>query len=374
MIDTEGLLEQLRTGVHRDVARRRRRRFVFAVAAFATAVVAGVGIAGTVGDWWTGGEPAVQPGEVTERMGESSVGTIQPDLSKKATVARTDDAALVAVQTKSGGFCMAVFVQGRDDGTSCDSTPVQGDGTGSAYKTRAQDDHWVAYGRITDAGAAVLDLSGAGLPAHVPIERGGFFLLDIPRADWKALDGKHGDVTILGGDGSTIRRACIYVGNAPGTASPGGGALGEPGGCADMAPIVPDPMLADARQLVTLKLAHPHGTFRTGDTIGSWSAPNRPRGVCTFLGPANVSPKPRGALTCTESSIPDAIEFRESSNLLSGFTPPNVVRVELSGSHGSLPIAFATAAFLAELPPGGGPYRIVAYDAKGREVASRRLP
>ena len=64
---------------------------------------------------------------------------------------------------------------------------MKDDGTGSVYMTRASDDRaapnerwWIGYGRITDAGAASVDLSSVGLPADVHLEPRGFFLLDIP--------------------------------------------------------------------------------------------------------------------------------------------------------------------------------------------------
>jgi hypothetical protein len=279
-------------------------------------------------------------------------------------------------------------------GSSCDNTRVQGDGTGSAYLTRADDSHWIGYGRITDSGAAALDLSDAGLPAHMALERGGFFVFDIPRSQWAALDGRSGDIAVLGADGRTIRSACIYVGHAPGTQLPGGGDLGDaPGQCAKLAPIVPDPIVAQARRLVTLTLTHANGPYAAGDTIAVWLAPNRGGGTCTLLGAADARPHSPGPMQCGEAPPKTGLTVGVSSglqdgmyvNLLDGFAGAGIAHVELVGRDGPLPVAFGGGAFLAELPsspragkgPGpipGGPYRVVAYDAAGQEVDSRPLP
>jgi hypothetical protein len=399
-IETGKLLDELSVAVHRDAARsRRRRRLVVAAAGVVTALVAGVGIAGTYGDWWTGAEPVVQPRQVDEAMHEND-GLIDIDLSKKATVARTDDAALVAVATKSGGFCMSLFLaNGRGLGSSCDSTPVTDDGAGSAYMTRADDTHWIAYGRITDGDAAAVDLSGAGLPAHIELERGGFFLFDIPRDRWAALDGTHGDMAIVDSSGRTIRKACIYVGSRPGQATSGGGTLGDaPGTCAGMAPIVPRPEFEKAERLVSITLTRPVGILQAGTTVALWSMPNRGGGTCTFLAPAGEKPTQPGGGQCTgkdsgfwplpvTAGVSSSLHGDEYVNLATGFVEPGtgVAKVELVGADRTVTAAFGGDAFLAELPPApkvgmrpgaipGGPYRVVAYDAAGNEVASEKLP
>jgi hypothetical protein len=249
---------------------------------------------------------------------------------------------------------MTLAVRGRGAGRTCVDPPVQGDGTGSSYTTR----RWLAYGRITDAGAATLDLSGVGLP-RIHLRHDGYFLFRVPRA----VSGRHGDVEIRGADNSTIRRLCVYVGH-----SGRGGGLGAPGGCAGLAPAKADPILADARRLVALKLVRAHGGFHAGQTVAIWRAPNRTRGTCTFLALANVRPNRRVATECRGPAIPTGIETAKYFGLISGLTPPNVVRVELNGSEA----VFDSGAFLAE-PARSGPYRVVAYDRHGRAVASEAL-
>jgi hypothetical protein len=394
-IDTVELLDQLGTAVRRDAAQRRRRnRLTLATAVVILVVGAGVGVAGTYDDWWTNNAPAVQPSQLGEVAQENKSVGIDLDLSKKATVARTDDAVLDAVATNGGsGYCMSLFVGTRHMGSSCTTV------SDSEYRTRADDSHWIGYGRILDANAASLDLSGAGLASHVPLERGGFFLFDIPQDRWAALDGRSGDIAILDPAGKPIRRTCIYVGNAPGTDFPGGGGLGDHlGQCADMAPILPRPELDRARKLVSLTLTHPFSIYEAGDTISVWTAPNRGGGSCTFLASSDTAPTATATngIGCTGKDVPlpaDAllpgVSFSlaggEYATFVQGSAGSDVARVELLGADGAtVPVALGGGAFLAELPatpkvgkePGqipGGPYRVVGYDAAGKEVAARNL-
>jgi hypothetical protein len=391
-MNTAELLEQLSTAVRRDAARRRRRRRVtLATALLAFVVVGGVGVAGTYGNWWTDNAPAVQPAQLNEVAQENDSVGIHLDLSKKATVARTADAALDAVATNGGkGYCLSLFLNGtKGMGTSC-STDSE-----SEYRTRADDAHWIAYGRILDDGAAALDLSGAGLPAHVPLERGGFFLFDIPRDAWHALDGHSGDIAILDAGGRTIRRACVFVGFAPGKPISGDGGLGDkPGTCASLKPIVPDPELDRAKRLVSLTLTHDQGYYHAGDTIALWTAPNRGGGTCFTLGSADTMPA-HGSGSCGSAPVPSyspglgsaLVGGDHYANLVEGFVEPKLdaAKVELVGADETLPVAFANGAYLAELPdspkvgngPGpipGGPWRVVYEDAAGKEVGSARLP
>jgi hypothetical protein len=390
-MNTAELLDRLSTAVRRDVARRRRRRQVtILVATLALLVVGGVGVAGTYDDWWTDNAPAVQPGQLEEVAGENDSVGIHLDLSKKATVARTDDAALVAVATNGGkGYCLSLFLHGTTGmGTSCTTV------ADSEYRTRADDSHWIAYGRILDANAAALDMSGAGLPAHVPLERGGFFLFDLPRDEWKALDSRSGDIAILDGSGKTIRTACVFVGLAPPDPMAGNGSLGdEPGTCAALKPIVAAPQLDEAKRLVSLTLARDQGVYTAGDTIALWTAPNRGGGTCWFLSTAG-SAAHEGGVSCGSASAPSYSPTLGSTlvrdhyaNLVQGFVDPGLraAKAELVGAGETLPVVLANGAYLAELPdspragkePGpvpGGPWRVVLYDAAGKEVGSARLP
>jgi hypothetical protein len=394
-IDTVELLDQLATAVRRDAAQRRRRnRVTLATAVVILVVGAGVGVAGTYDDWWTNNTPAVQAGQLGEAAQENESDGIDLDLSEKATVARTDDAALDAVAANGGkGYCLSLFLDGtKGMGTSCTTV------ADSEYMTRADDSHWIAYGRILDPGAAVLDLSGVGL-GRVPLERGGFYLFDVPRDKWSTLDETHGDVAILDSAGATIRKACVYVGVAPGKEWSGGGNLGDPGGCDEPSPEDFQPELAKAHQVVSLTLTQPFGTFAAGDTMAVWQAPNHLGGVCTFEAPAGAQPTRMGGGQCAGPDEwkggPPLRVGRETTlagdhyeNLLEGSVEPDagVAKVAVVAGDGSTSdAAFGGNVFLAELPaspragkePGpvpGGPYRVVAYDAAGKEVASAGIP
>jgi hypothetical protein len=360
-MNTAEILDQLSLAVRRDaVRRRRRRRFTVAATLLTIFVVAGVGIAGTYDDWWTNNAPAVQPGQLGEVAQENESAGIDLDLSKKATVARNDDAALDAVATNGGkGYCLSLFLNGTTSmGTSC---TTQSD---SEYMTRADDAHWIAYGRILDADAAALDMSGAGLPAHVPLERGGFFLFDIPRDQWKSLDGRSGDVAVLDANGKTVRSACVFVGFAPGGQMAGDGSLGDtPGTCAKLKPIVPSPELDKAKRLVTL-------TLRTGGAISFWEMPNRGGGFCWAI--SDGAPDRAGTCASEEQRIVDGhLPTAAGDGIVSGWAPRDsgIVRVTVDGADAAL----ANGVFLAEAGA-PGPIVIVGYDAAGKEVASTHLP
>jgi hypothetical protein len=54
------------------------------------------------------------------------------------------------------------------------------------------------------------------LAGELLAESGGFFLFDIPRDQWRSLDGRTGDIAVLDANGRTIRAAWVSVGFAPG--------------------------------------------------------------------------------------------------------------------------------------------------------------
>lgn len=353
-MNTAQVLEELSVAVRRDAVRRRRRqRLAVAAATLAIFVVGGVGIAGTYDDWWTNNSPAVQPSQLGEVAQENKSVGIDLDLSKKATVARTDDAALDAVATNGGkGYCMSLFVGTKHMGSSCTTV------ADSEYRTRADDAHWIGYGRILDANAAALDLSGAGLGAHVTLERGGFFLFDIPRDQWHALDGRVGDVAVLDSAGNTIRRACIYVGAAPPSPVAGGGALGDaPGKCAELVPLTSPPDRSRAQTLVTLN----------GVSI---------RRMPTVDGTGTCWEVDGGGMACMrndqQSQAPmDFLTVSRTGGLVFGVLEPGggIVRVTVGDGEATL----ANGAFLAEVS-NPGPLAIVGYDKAGNTVATVHLP
>jgi hypothetical protein len=399
--DVEQLLGDLRTAVNREHRRRRRRRGSMLAAFLVVVCTAGVGIAGTYADWWTNAPPPVHPKQVAEAIDENTYGLIAPDAGKKATVATTPDAALVAVATKSGGYCLIPSLNDHPNiGNSCTS---QADDELRAYSSppNTTTPHWIVYGRIIDPHAATLDLSGLGISQPVPLQRGGFFLFDVAPEQWALLDDRHGAMRILNSSGGVVSVGCAWLGPAPGAYLSGNrwGMLGGPGDSCDQH--VPPPIVvevAKARKLVELKLSEPDGIYKAGDTIAIWQAPSTSGQTCFFLDLAGAQPTRDSANwpDCNTSSSRwsasrpiDAqgsaglVDGDHYSNMVRGFVDPRsgIVRMSLESPSGAKDIAFGGGAYIAELPnspragkgPGpipGGPYTIVGYDANGARVAA----
>ena len=239
-------------------------------------------------------------------------------------------------------------------GTSCTTV------ADSEYMTRADDSHWFGYGRILDADAAALDMSGAGLPARVPLERGGFFLFDIPRDQWQALDGRSGDIAVLDSNGKTIRTACVFVGLAPPSPFAGDGSLGDaPGTCAALKPIIPAPELDHAKRLVIADADARPGVLqrRRHDRALDGAEPRRRRVL--------VHQHRRHRLACRRRQLPGlcggivlalarcaTLVGDHYANLVEGFVDPKLgaVQAQLVGANVALPVSLANGACLARAP------------------------
>jgi hypothetical protein len=427
--EIDSLLGELRVAIRGDHNRRQRHRRVL-ITALATLSVAfaSVAVAGSYEDWWTGAAPAVHAGAVDEAMHEND-GLIATDLSKKATVATLSDSQLVAVATKSGGFCLTAFHDEKSVGSSCSDEPTKPDGTASVYESRTSyplDSHgnllpsaeqfWLGYGRVTDANAASLDLSSVGLPATVHLTRGGFFLFDLPRDKWGSLDGAHGPIVIRDASGKTLRSGCINLGLAPGKAWSGGGSIGGAGdSCTELPPAPPRPDLAKAQKIIEHTLEHDQGTYRAGEAIALWQAPEADGSICSFWAlaapqpafdsdanglPLHVQPaNPVHPTNCAkrgDETQPTAIKVGTGASWVrdhyavtvdgSVRAGSGIAAVAVVGADGN-PIAatYGAGEFFAELPDTprvgkgvgpipGGPYRVVGYDANGKQVASRPIP
>lgn len=406
--DVESLLRDLATAVQRDHRRRRRQRLLAGLAVAAVVCTAGVALAGSYSDWWTGAEPPMNPRQVDRVIDANAIGLLTPDATRKATVARTPNAALVAVATKGGGYCLIPSLAGRPGiGNSCTSAPE------SALRTYATPPGtngtpvWILYGRLMDDGAASLDLRGIGLGEPVPLARGGFFLLELPRTRWATLDNRHGPVTVLDAGGGVLRTGCAWLGPAPGRYGSGErwGTLGDQPGSCDRT--VPPPLVIeidDAVSLVETTLMHQQGIYRPGDRIAMWRAPTTHGETCYFLALADVhltgpdGANPANTMTCGSAAWPSQSPIQVEASkglvgdrytvLVTGRVQPGsgIVRVELKGATGNPgEAAFGNDAFVAELPdapragkgPGsipGGPYVAVGYDAQGQRVAAAPVP
>src|SRR5579884_2714765 len=205
--EIDAILDDLRTAVRRDVHRRRWRTVTAAAMCTLVLCFAGVGIAGSYEDWWSGAQPPANPDQVQQAINENTHGLIQPLSSEKATVATTADASLVAVGTKGGGYCLIPSLTSVPNiGNSCVSSPQS---LLYTYATPAgAEQQWILYGRVVDADAASIDLSALGVPQPVRLERGGFFLVDLPQSSWSALDDAHGPITIRDAHGNVVTTGC----------------------------------------------------------------------------------------------------------------------------------------------------------------------
>lgn len=398
------LLDDLATAVARDHRRRRRRRLLGGLVAAAVVCTTGVALAGSYADWWTGAEPAVNPKQVDRVIEENAIGLLTPDGSRKATVARTPNAALVAITTKGGGYCLIPSLTGRPSiGNSCTSAPESELRTYASPSGTTGSRVWILYGRVIDDDAASLDLRGVGLAEPVPLERGGFFLLELPQPEWGTLDNRDGPISILDASGRVLRTGCAWLGPAPGRYGSGNrwGKLGDDPDSCDQT--VPPPVVIDtdhAVKLVETTLAHGQGIYKPGNRIAMWRAPTTQGETCFFIGLADVRPtwhggaNPAGAGTCGAETWPSQGPIQVSAGksiagdrytvLVTGRVKPGsgITRVEIESASGRVvQTAFGNGAFLAELPdapragkrPGpvpGGPYTAVGYDTHGTKVAS----
>ena len=406
--EVESLLRALQTAVGRDHRRRRRQRLLGGLAVAAVVCTTGVALAGSYTDWWTGAEPPVNPGQVDRVIEENTIGLLTPDGSRKATVARTPSAALVAVATKGGGYCLIPSLTGRPDiGNSCTSAPESELRTYASPPKTTGTRVWILYGRVIDDDAALLDLRSVGLADPVPLERGGFFLLELPETEWTALDNRHGPATILDAGGRVLRTGCAWLGPAPGRYGSGNrwGMLGDDRNSCDQT--VPPPVVIDtghAVKLVETTLTHPQGIYQPGDRIAMWRAPTTRGDTCFFIGLADVRPtqgggaNPAGAGACGATAWPsqspiqvgasESLEGDRYTVLVTGRVEPGsgIARVELESASGRVVhTAFDNDAFIAELPdaprdgrrPGpvpGGPYTAVGYDVHGNKIATATVP
>jgi len=406
--DVESLLRNLATAVHRDHRRRRRRRRVGGLAAAAVLCTTGIALAGSYTDWWTGAEPPVNPRQVDRVIEENTIGLLTPDGSRKATVARTPKAALVAVATKGGGYCLIPSLTGRPSiGNSCTSAPESELRTYASPSGTTGARVWILYGRVIDDAAASLDLRAVGLAEPVPLERGGFFLIELPQTQWTTLDNRHGPAAILDASSHVLRTGCAWLGPAPGRYGSGNrwGMLADNPDSCDQT--VPPPVLIDtdhAVKLVEITLTHPQGIYRPGDRIAMWRAPTTHGDTCFFTARADMRPTPNGganpagAGACGSATWPSQGPIQVSAGkslvgdrytvLVTGRVEPGsgITRVELEpASGGAVQTAFGNDAFLAELPDApragkgagpvpGAPYTAVGYDTHGNKVAAVAVP
>jgi hypothetical protein len=381
----------------------RRPRVLLAAAVGALLLATGAAVAAIEGvPWWEDAAPPVNPTVLDWQLAPPADGSDFPptaDRSRARTVATADGAALVAAPVGKGGYCVIPSLPGSPDlGFSCIYQP------GDEFRSYARPPsdgtpRWIVYGRITDPGAAALDLSeAAGVPFEVPLKRGGFFLGNVPSNRWSVLSGRAGEGKIVDASGATLRSGCVNWGPAPD--QPGAGRSRYPfwsegdGPCtARPVPTLPRIDLDRAQKLVTLRLTSDFSIWKKGSTVALWRAPTLEGGECVYT--AAASPRPSGVSNrmpggggcrLSREGPPSGSRFGlvqlspDSGGLVSGEVGPTsgIVRVELRSGSGSRKLPLNEGYFLGQLPEGGGPGRlppggpftIAGYDAAGREVAS----
>jgi hypothetical protein len=380
----------------------RRPRVLVAVAACALLLATGAGVAAIHGvPWWEDAAPPVNPKVVDWQLAPPADGGHFPptaDRSRARTVAKADGAALVAAPVGDEGYCVIPSLPGSPNlGFSC---VYQLDDEFRSYARPPSDGtpRWIVYGRITDPDAAAIDLSEAsGVPFKVTLQRGGFFLGNVPRSRWNEISGQAGKGKIVDASGETLRTGCVSWGPSPD--QPGAGLSRYPFWNEGSGPCRPRPVpfrpridLDRAKNLVALTLSSDFSIWKKGTTVALWRAPTLDGRECVYVAP--TSPRPSGVSNrmpgggiCGEPSAqrpPSRSAFGpyqvsvDSGGLISGEVEPasGIVRVELRSGSSSTKLPFSNGYFLGQLPEGGspgklppgGPYAVAGYNADDKEI------
>jgi hypothetical protein len=383
----------------------RRPRVLAAAFAGALLLATGAAVAAIQGvPWWEDAAPPVNPTVVDWQLAPPADGSNFPptaDRSRARTVATVDGAALVAAPVGKGGYCIIPSLPGDPDlGFSCLYQP------GDEFRSYARPPsdgtpRWIIYGRIIDPDAAALDLSeAAGVPFEVPLQRGGFFLANVPEGRWSELSGRAGKGKIVDESGETLGTGCVSWGPSPEARGAGLSRYGfwwsEDEGPCRPGPVPTRPRidLDRAQKLVAFTLTRDASIWNRGTTVALWRAPTLDGRECVYVAPA--SPRPSGVSNhmpgggiCGPPARegvgprnpfgPLQISLSDPGGLLTGMVElgSRIVRVELRSAAGSTKLPFRNGYFLGQLPEGGspgklppgGPYALVGYDAAGTQVA-----
>jgi hypothetical protein len=389
------------------LARRQRPTLVVALAALllAAASVAAV----KEGPWWQSGAPPLDPQAVASVARDNMPASVR--VAEARTVVTAGDAALVAVPLNATGYCLIPAIGGRATlGAQCQyqvKSPERGDDDRSLSVTRrASGDEpaaWIVYGRITDPRARRIDLG----PFALDLATGGFFLGEVPEADWSRLSGTVTSGSILDRSGAVLRHGCVNWAVAP-VGAAGDGEYPVPlwsestGGTCEVQkpPVPPTVELGTAKELFDVTLTQNYGIWKAGQTL-TFEAADRSDGTrCLVATGPQQSTKgldlsggcgALGAGTSAERPIDVGIgaglthvDGRAVYTWdISGAVDPasKIVKLELRSDGGTTPVAFGGGFFFAQLPvttPGPqqgtvamppGKWLLVGLDAAGRQVA-----
>ncbi|HJX46324.1 MAG TPA: hypothetical protein VJ375_00655, partial [Gaiellaceae bacterium] len=296
---------------------------------------------------------------------------------------------------KKDGYCLIPAVPGSADiGFSCE---YQLTDEVRAYARPAPDPRWVIYGRFTDERATTLDMSDAvGASLRVTLQPGGFFIADLPKDRWSALDNGAGSAVVLDSNGKTLASVCLNFGPSPSSTEAGQTRWASPlnaGACVSTEPIPMAPVLSKARKLVEMMLHYDHGIFTAGTTVALYATPNRGSDTtCRVIAPVPMPTDglPGGAVFCgatKQTSAQHPLNVMSSSgldhgnydHLVTGQVDPSLdaVRVEVQVDGATTALAFANDNFIGELAPTDSTQIkdafVVAFNAAGTEVARQKV-
>lgn len=410
-LPTEAVAEAVYQRAVQGQPRQPRRRFagrrrlvpvgVVALLAFAAAAFAAVREA----PWWQGGSAPVDPQAVVSVARDNMPADVR--VADARTVATDGDSALVAVPLDETGYCLIPALDGHASlGASCVYSVThaeRGDSDSSETAVRARSGdtpaRWLAFGRITDPRASKLDLGAF----TVDLAPGGFFLVEIPDAQWASLGGTANRGAILDGSGQVLRRGCVNWGASPNGASSRFAStlwVDQPSGeCTPQTlPPVPTIDLSQATKLFDVTLTQPFSIWRTGQSITFEKAPASDGRTCVVvLGPGlPVNGFGNGCgfrLDLPRSGDPP-INPAMGTDLhhangnafyawqITGSTDPSagITKLTLTSGSASATVDYRDNFFFAQLPattPGprvgdvplpDGPWVLTGYDAAGRQV------
>jgi hypothetical protein len=388
-----------------------RKRLTLALAAGALILAAASVAAVKEAPWWQNGAPPVDPQEVVSVASDNLPANV--DVARARTVVTVGDAALVAVPLNRTGYCLIPALDGRATlGAQCEyqvKNPQGGDDDRTISATRrANGDRpavWIVYGRITDARAAKIDLGAFTLD----LGSGGFFLGQVPQAQWSQLSGGATSGTILDSSGGVLRRGCVNWASAP----TGTGADGEyplplwseqtGGTCKPQNPVTPPTVdLRAAKKVFDVTLTQNYSLWKAGQTITFEAAPRSDGTTCLVAsGPGTAATNRGFGFTYSCAATSDQANAKQPINVglgaglthvgshavyawdISGAVDPGsgIAKLELRSGTSTTPVSFGGGFFFAQLPatsPGPqkgtvsmppGEWLLVGLDATGHQVA-----
>lgn len=387
-----------------------RRQRLTLVIAFAALLLAAASIAAVKeGPWWQSGGPPVDPQAVASVARDNMPADVK--LADARTVVTSGDAALVAVPLNATGYCLIPAIDGRASlGAQCEyqvTNPVRGDDDRTLSVTRKASAKgaavWIVYGRVTDPRATKIDLG----PFTLGLATGGFFLGQVPQADWSQLSGSATGGAILDGSGSALRKGCVNWAVAPiGTGSDGEYPVplwtdAQGGKCEPQkVPVLPTVELGTAKKLFDVTLTQNYGVWKAGQTVTFESAQRSDGTSCLVATGAPGAQKgfnfsnACGAVSGgTNERHPISVGIGAGLTHvdgeavytwdISGAVDPgsNIAKLELRSDNETTAVAFGGGFFFAQLPattPGPrkgtlsmppGQWLLVGLDAAGHEVA-----